>query len=409
MTRKLLLVFAASVLSLAAVAQQSGPMLMPPYLQAVTAHSVYVLVESSSTDTVFVEYGPTPAFGMKSQTESIEPTTNSTFVHNIKLIELSPNKEYYYRALQSQTASPSASFRSAVLAGTPFRFAWMADCRSGIAVHDSIAKRIGEARPVMSLYGGDLCARSSYASFKEEFFRPLELALIGRVPFSNAPGNHEGWSVNTKAFTQAPSSASGTQDYFSFDYGDMHVLVLNTEIDYSEGSPQYVFAEKDLVSSTATWKIVIAHKHAYSAGGHGEDSDLKAMATKIFEPNRVDMVISGHSHFYQKNFVNGIYHLIIGSAGAPLYSPSQEWYTLKSVKDYNYAIVDVAPESFKMIVFNDRGAVLDSLNLSKSPEVKKSKPGAPEGFRLDQRYPRPFNTPSSIVRSGTPKSVLVQQ
>ncbi len=44
---------------------QSGTMLMPPYLQAVTTNSIYVLVESSSIDTVFVEYGLTPSVRSK--------------------------------------------------------------------------------------------------------------------------------------------------------------------------------------------------------------------------------------------------------------------------------------------------------------------------------------------------------
>ncbi|MGE5598782.1 MAG: hypothetical protein ACM3XS_05335 [Bacteroidota bacterium] len=35
-----------------------------------------------------------------------------------------------------------------------------------------------------------------------------ELALIAGVPFYNSPGNHEGWSRNTQAFTQAPRAAS---------------------------------------------------------------------------------------------------------------------------------------------------------------------------------------------------------
>lgn len=407
MNKKLASLLVISTVWAVYINAQSKPMLMPPYLQAVTKNSIYVLVESATMDTVTVEYGTTTAYGSSARTESIETTTNSTYVHNVKLTGLKPNTQYHYRALQSGTSSADASFHSAALPGSSFRFAWMADFRTGTAVHDSVAKRVLDAEPVMSLYGGDLCIRSSYSAFKEEFFRPNQVALIAKVPFFNAPGNHEGWSTNTKAFTQAPESGSGTQEYYSLDYGDLHVLVVNTEVDYSEGSPQYVFAEKDLAATTAIWKIVIDHKPAYGAGAHGENSTFKTMVTKIFEPNRVDMVISGHSHFYQKNFVNGIYHVIIGSAGAPLATPSSEWYTLKSVKDYNYAIVDVSPESFRMIVYNDRGAILDSLILNKSPEVKKSKPGAPEGLRWEQGYPRPFITPLRIyMREGQTLSLF---
>ena len=367
--------------------QHPGPMLMPPYLQAVTTNSIYVLVESSSSNPVTVEYGPTARYGKSARTESIESTTNSTHVHNVKLTGLEPNTVYHYRAHQEGTTSADASFRTAVLPGTSFRFSWMADCRTGAAIHDSIAKRIAVANPLMSLYGGDLCLNSSYFAFKNEYFRPNELALIARVPFFNAPGNHEGWSTNAKAFTQAPASSSGTQDYYSFDYGDMHVLVLNTELDYDEGSPQYQFAEKDLSSAQRIWKIVIAHKHAYCAGGHGEYADLKTMTSKIFEPNHVDMVIGGHSHFYQHNLVNGIHHMIIGTAGAPFYSPSNAAYTIKSIKDYNFAIVDVSPISFRMVVYNDRGAVLDSLTLTKPADIESTKPGPGEGFLVPRDHP----------------------
>jgi len=384
---KLSFIFLLCLSSCSYSRQQLGSMLMSPYLQAVTTGSVYVLVESSSADPVTVEYGPTTAYGKSARTESVESTTNSTYVHNVKLSGLESNTVYHYRALQQRSASADASFRTAVPPGTNFRFAWMADCRTGTTVHDSISLRIIEAKPAMALYGGDLCISSSYGAFKSQFFRPNQLAESGRIPFFNAPGNHEGWSTNTKAFTQAPASLSGTQDYHSFDYGDMHVLVLNTQLDYDEGSPQYLFAQSDLSTTKRVWKIVIAHKPAYCAGGHGEDDDGKTMTTKIFEPNHVDMVIAGHSHFYQHNLVNGIHHMIIGTAGAPSHSPSTASYTLKSIEDYNYAIVDVSPASFKMVVYNDRGAVLDSLTLTKPAKVESTKPGPPEGYLLPQDYP----------------------
>lgn len=366
MKNRIAFLFAFTVFFCSSSCAQSGPMMMSPYLQAVTTNSIYVLVESSSADTVVVEYGLTSSYGSRARTESFEATTNSTFVHNVKISGLSPNTLYHYRALQAGIRSSDAAFRTAPNPGTSFRFAWMADCRTGTAIHDSIARRIAEANPVMSLYGGDLCVRSSYSSFKDEFFRPNELVLITRVPFFNAHGNHEGWSTNTKAFTQAPTSPSGTQDYYSFDYGDMHVLVLNNEIDYDEGSPQYLFAQSDLSTTTKAWKIVIAHKPAYCAGGHDENSKMKAMSEKVFEPNRVDMVISGHSHFYQHNLVNSIHHMVLGGAGAPTHAPRTASYTVKSARDYNYAIIDVSLSLLTMMVYNDKGRPLDTLSLHKT-------------------------------------------
>jgi hypothetical protein len=344
---------------------QSGTLVMTPYLQAVTTKSIYVLVESTSADVLSVEYGTTESYGSRASTESIEQTTEKTFVHNVKLSGLSPNTVYHYRSVLSDTASQDASFRTAPTPGTGFRFAWMADCRSGVEIHDIISKRIADANPVLSLYGGDLCLNSSYSSFKDQFFRADERALIARVPFFNTPGNHEKWSQNTRAFTQAPDSPSGIQEYYSFDYGDMHVLILNTEIDYSEGSPQYIYAQNDLSSTSKPWKVVIYHKPAYCSGGHGENSKMIAISEKIFEPNHVDVVMNGDSHFFQHNLVNGIHHMILGSAGAPLYTLGSAPYVVKAARDYSYGIIDVTPTSFNMMVYNDKGMPLDTLLLKK--------------------------------------------
>ena len=324
----------AVVLCLATAMAGRAAMLMTPYLQAVTPTSLYVLVECDNTNPVTVEYGPTTSYGRKAVTESTEATTATpvTYVHNVKLAGLQPNTYYHYRVTQGETATADYSFMTAAEPGTSYRCAWMADCRTNTAPHDEIAKRLAEAKPRFMLYGGDMCATSSYESFKNEFFRPNELALIANVPFFLSVGNHETWNTNTKAFTQAPDSASGTHDYYSFDYGDVHFLCLNNQINITAGSPQYNFAAADLAATKKQWKIVFAHNPAYCAGGHGEDPNMVGMTTKIFEPNGVNLVLGGHSHFYQHNFVNNIHHLVIGTAGAPFVEPLAGAYTLKSVE-----------------------------------------------------------------------------
>jgi acid phosphatase type 7 len=341
--------------------------IMNPYLQAVTQNSVYVVVECNSKEMVTVNYGISSSLGSIIKTEFISLTDAepSTFVHKIRISGLEPNTVYFYNAQQGNTISKTYSFRTAVANGTPFRFAWMADCRSDTLVHSQIASLIKNANPFFSLYGGDLCKNEDYKYWKLEFFIHNELELISSVPFFNTPGNHEEWEQNTKAFTRAPDSKSGLQDYYSFDYGDMHVLVLNNEVDCYQGSPQYNFAEKDLTDSKQIWKVVIFHEPAYCFGGHGENTEMKKMSKKVFVPNKVDIVLTGHSHFYQHNFVQGIHHFVIGSAGAPLYSPDSTTWTLRTAKDYNYAIADVSPESFKVMVYNNYNKILDSLLLIK--------------------------------------------
>jgi acid phosphatase type 7 len=348
--------------------QLHARIIMTPYLQAVTTTTVYVMVECDNHDSVTVNFGLTPEYGLSAKTELIAETDANpvTYVHKIRLPGLLPAAKYYYQATQDKSESQGATFFTAVMPGMPFRMVWMADCRTGTEVFATISRNLLAADPVVALYGGDLCHKSSYKAWKKEFFISDQLNFASQVPFFNAPGNHEGWEQNTRAFTQSPASASGTQDYYSFDYGDLHVICLNTELPCEKGSPQYEFVREDLARNRhQSWKIVMTHAPAYCKGGHGKNEDLVAMTKELFEPGGIDIVFAGHSHFYQHNIVNGIHHMIIGSAGAPLATPKKAAYTLTQAKDYNFAVIDVTSKKIRVVVYNAEKVVLDSLELSK--------------------------------------------
>jgi hypothetical protein len=99
-------------------------------------------------------------------------------------------------------------------------------------------------------------------------------------------------------------------------------------VSYSVGSAQYNWVESDLKSTTKPWKVVFCHNPPYCSGGHGEDPVMIQMAQNLFVPNHVNLVLSGHSHFYQHNRVDGIDYVIIGAAGSGLYAPTYASYTI---------------------------------------------------------------------------------
>jgi hypothetical protein len=180
---------------------------MTPYLQAVTTNSVYVLAGTDSTSPVKAEYGTTTSYGNIAFTTSTEPAAASpaTYVHNIKLTGLQANTNYHYRVSQGGTPSPDYSFWTATNPGNGCRFAWMADCRTGTAIHDAISSAISTYGPRFSLYGGDLCYDSSYNSFKTEFFRPNEFALI-----SLTPANTTNYSIFVSPLQKSITSERGS-------------------------------------------------------------------------------------------------------------------------------------------------------------------------------------------------------
>jgi len=365
-------------------------LLRQPYLQSATITSICVLAECDSDTALTVQYGATTNYGSSAQTSFTDYTTGGTFIHVVTITGLQPDTLYHYRVQASNTNWPDATFHTLVAPGTDFRFAWMADCRSGVAVHDTISVAIKNAQPLFSLYGGDLCYSGNYADFTNEFLRLAELALDATAPFYNVPGNHEGWGRSTKAFVENPSATSGTQDYYSFDCGDLHVLAINNQVSDSPGSAQFIFATNDLARSAKPWKIVASHNPAYCFGGHTPDADVQA----IIANGNVDLVLSGHAHYYERLYTNGIRQLVIGAAGAPLadvgvvgVDPGLE----VAVKTNCYAVADVTYTSLCLVVYNEVGDVLDSVYLTK--------PAAP--------WQLAFTTPPSNVHAGATMSPAI--
>ncbi len=344
----------------------SAKIRIQPYLQAVTKNSVYVMALSDTKEEVIVKYGKSQEYGETAKTSSIEKAIGkSRYIHRVELTGLEPNTVYHYSVSQGADTWKDESFRSAAAPGTSFKFAIFGDCRSQIDTHAKVITELKKKEPYFSLYTGDLCNDSKYDTWIREFFIPEELDAIKDIPFFNAIGNHEGWAQNTKAFLQAPESPSGEQYYYSFEYGDMFVLVISTEHDVSPGSPQYEYAKKALKETKRKWKVALWHKPAYCAGGHGDDTDMIKFTRDIIDQNGVDFVFSGHSHFYQHNFVNGVRHLTIGGGGAPLYTPAKGPFTEKSAQKHNFAIADVTFESFKVTVYDSDGNKIDIIEIIK--------------------------------------------
>ena len=339
--------------------------LMRPYLQAPRQDSIYVLVESDSrTVPAMVEYGKTPAYGLMASAEIVDDTTLPSYIHKIRISGLLPATKYHYRVIYGTTAGEDITFKTGAGPDKVFRFAFMADCHENTRVHGDIDVLMKEKQPDFLIYGGDICSSGDYNSFKNEFFIQPELDLISRVPFFLSPGNHEGWGKNTRAFTQQPDSGSGTEDYYSFDRGAAHFLVLNTEVDFSAASPQYKFAQSDLAATGKKWKIAVFHKPAYANGGDwwGLPDPTRELAEKVLSPAGVQLVLAGHMHYYQHNYSNGTHHLVVSSAGGYQENPVDDIYTIKGDKGYHYAVVDVDSLSLCVRVYNGAGTLVDTVS-----------------------------------------------
>jgi len=70
-------------------------------------------------------------------------------------------------------------------------------------------------------------------------------------------------------------------------------------------------------------------KEAWHKGEKDWNKFIRDDYVPLFEKYHVDMVISGHSHIYQRGERNGVSYLIIGGGGGNLEVPEEQ------VEDYN--------------------------------------------------------------------------
>jgi len=334
--------------------------ILKPYLQALTPTSVYLLVESDSKSEVRVLYGDDENTSLYHNTNYFLKTTSKTptYVHRIELDNLKPGTKYYYRVLQDGIDTQLETFTTPLDDGH-LKIGIAGDCRSNPDLWARVLDSLSSKKTDILLLTGDIANTPAYSAWKKEFFVPALLRFAKSTAFYNATGNHEGWDINTKAFIQAPASPSEKQEYFSFEIGNALFVVLNNEMKINKGSQQYKFLEKVLKNSEKTWKIVLFHKSAYVAGGHGEYLPMKNVARKLFKKYNVTLAISGHSHFYQRNFVDGVEHLTVAGGGAPLYSPKKKKYTKKSSRKHHYAICELNGNTLTFTVYDLDGNIID--------------------------------------------------
>jgi len=115
---------------------------------------------------------------------------------------------------------------------------------------------------------------------------------------------------------EAGGIASGTKRYYSFDYGNIHFVCLDSmSSDRTAGSPMLQWLENDLEANTNDWLIAFWHHPPYSKGSHDSDYEyelveMRENALPILENHGVDLVLSGHSHAYERSYlINGHYDI----------------------------------------------------------------------------------------------------
>lgn len=108
---------------------------------------------------------------------------------------------------------------------------------------------------------------------------------------------------------QAGGVPSGTEKYYSFDYGNIHLICLDSMAsDRSSSGPMCAWLRADLMAATSEWIFAYWHHPPYSKGSHDSDTEhelieMRENVLPILEAFGVDLVMSGHSHSYERSWL----------------------------------------------------------------------------------------------------------
>ncbi len=353
-----------------------------PYLQRANDTSIIVRWRTNIASPSIMDYGPT----ISALTSSVTDMTLVT-EHVLMIDSLSAATVYFYqiRNLTDTILFPASDvyFKTYPAPGsmTPLTAWILGDCGTGNNnarnVRNAYYAYIGTQHTDLMLFLGDNAyTTGTDAEYQTAVYQNMyEQKLKNTISWS-CLGNHDGISSNSSTQTgpyydmfsfptlgECGGEASGTEAYYSFDYGAVHFIILNSyDVDRSVGGPMYQWCESDLTNTTAKWIIAAWHHPAYSKGSHDSDTDtymtqMRQNFLPLLESYGVDLVLSGHSHAYERTYLlnghyglSGTFNLLTHTVGVTGSGSGQIF------NDGAYYKADIGPQSGKGAVYITTGS-----------------------------------------------------
>jgi myo-inositol-hexaphosphate 3-phosphohydrolase len=361
-----------SLLTLLAVAPAAADTLTRgPYLQLMRPTSVRVVWNTDGL----------AACGLTLRSPSGVPTSIAQGqgpVCAVSATGLSAGADYAYQPLaDGLPLAEEATFRTPD-ASAPYTFLAVGDsgcdCDDQWAVRDQMLASPAD----FIVHTGDMIyPAGELVDFDPQFFVPYA-ALLRRVVFWPCLGNHD---VRTFAgafwraiFHTPANNPARTENYYSFDYGNAHLVVLDSNADTRPGTAQHTFLDQDLAASPAPWKFVVFHHTIYSSGSHGS-SPIRENLVPILDRHHVDLVLMGHDHHYERTYPlwgdqivaagEGTVYVTTGGGGHSIRGVGESDFTAYAESTFHFTRIAVDGGSLTLEMVRDDGVVRDTMRIDK--------------------------------------------
>jgi acid phosphatase type 7 len=307
------------------VAVNAATITRGPYLQLATPTSITVCWRTDEATDSRVQYGIAQDALSSSKNDS-----KMTTEHEVLVDGLTSDTRYFYSVGSSSKVFASADenqfFYTYPELGTAraVRIWVIGDAGGGNAgqeqVRDAYTAYTGKRHTDLWLQLGDNAYKSGTdLEYQKKNFEIYTNMYRKSVSWPTI-GNHEkdlavykkSYALPTKG--EAGGVPSGDEAYYSFDFGNIHFICLNSMGDLAQGGSQWMWTSNDLAQTTAKWIIAYWHHPPYSKGVHDSDKPgsieekTRTIFLPLLEQGGVDLVLTGHSHSYERSFfIDGHY------------------------------------------------------------------------------------------------------
>ena len=332
---------------------------------------------------------------------------STTYIHEATLTGLTPNTKYEYRVGYG-TDRRSDWYRLETAGASVYDVLIYPDSQSGdYSQWEEIVKSSALRNPRTALYisMGDLVDNGEHAYQWRTWLNSIK-PLSANVPLATTLGNHEMYTLDWKMrepyaylnYFAVPPNGNETfnRRFYSYDFGDVHYVVLDTmlyesnhEDNHDTHHPdlydvQVQWLRQDLTANTKKWTVVLMHRdpfqYAFDRPGASRDvgfNEEGVLFMPIFDEFNVDLVLSAHLHSYRnrghvRNFerdaLGPLYILtgIAGDARRPKWKQHPlDVYVAPDRDKNNYMTMTVTPNKLIVKAFLPDGTQLDESVIEK--------------------------------------------
>lgn len=347
-------------------ATASARFVRAPYLQDLGTRQVAVLFEVDSATGAKLEI-----FRDKDVVKTA--ASNKEASHEILVSGLEPATAYRYTLTLDDNTTDQGSFTTAPEDARPFSFVIYGDNRSNPYAHAAIVATIRKTPHDFLVHTGDMVYNGSDLQDWREFFSIERDLLRERCVFPTI-GNHEiamptsDGALRYARMFRVPAPPEAAERWYTFRWSSARFFMLDAQDDFSTNERAWL--EKALEDAKnepgVVQRFVVLHHGPYSSGLHGANESLRvARIPELLRKHKVDLVISGHDHTYERGDANGLRYVVSGGGGAPLYREYRaEKTTLKFEPTYHFIKVDVAADGLTTTAIRHDGSVIESCRLN---------------------------------------------